>query len=456
MKLLLFVVLLCTLLVTSCIKELREPVLEIQPAGTEKILAASLPASYTIADTMIIDGYALRYNIKNIGDSLEVFINSKKLVKNARFNVYTSTGTIADYVFADSIIPQKILNTEPYKNGYGYKYKVTFRFSKVLVSGVYTISKNIFFVVKNAAQSGQVAFLLHTNTHMAYNTTGGASLYTTGVTAVSSQRPWRQDRFGAEIIKWNGTPYAFDWYTDIDMDNYASIAPYKLLVIVGHSEYWSHEARANLDRFIAEGKNVLILSGNTLWWQVRYNADKSQVICYKTLNDPEATGIYRTTNFHLLTGQSGVNTIGANFVYGGYGDQVDNGWDGFKILEPKNPLFAGTNLAYKDIVSCKPHELDGAPTRFVAGKQHPVINMELMPFYKAQLLAYDLGSRNNAQTVGTFIVIQKTATSGVVVNVGNTDWCSERGMGGPHGAILKQITKNAIYLMYTSSNVFRP
>ena len=455
MKPLHFVVLSCTYLTISCGKQIDEPVVKIEPTNSE-ILSAAIPNGYVHGDTMIIDGYVLRYNINNTGDSLEAFINAKRPAKKVRFNIYTPKGAIADYVYADSVTPQKITNTQPYMNGYGYKYKLTFRFTKTLPSGVYTISKKIFFLVKNAAQTGQVAMLLHTNTHMGYNTAGGASIYTTGVTAVSSQRPWKQDRYGAEIIKWNETPYAFDWYTDLDMDNYSSIAPYKLLVIVGHSEYWSFEARANLDKFIAAGKNVLVLSGNSLWWQVRYSADKTQMICYKKLIDPVATGIYRTTNFHALPGQSGVNTIGANFVYGGYGDQVDSGWDGFKILAPNNPLFAGTNLAYENIVSCPPHELDGAPTRFIAGKIHPVIDTVNMPFKKAELLAYDLGVRNGARTVGTFIAIRKTDSSGVVVNVGNTDWCSARGFNGPHGAILKQITKNAIIQMYNSTNVFTP
>ena len=28
------------------------------------------------------------------------------------------------------------------------------------------------------------------------------------------------------------------------------------------------------------GGHALILSGNTMWWQVRYNEDKTKLICY--------------------------------------------------------------------------------------------------------------------------------------------------------------------------------
>jgi hypothetical protein len=454
MKSMLLLVLSCTLFVVSCKKDITtNPPLTITPPAGDTVLPGIIPPGYSVADTSVIDGYVQQYSIKNT-DSVVLYINAKKLVRKARLNVYNPSGKIVDYLYLDSIIPQKITTAKPYQDGYGYQYKVTGKFNVKLTSGIYNISNKIHFLVTNPERNAEVLVLFHSNTHQAYNNNGGANLYSTGVTAVSFHRPLKLDKFANEFVKWNDTPYKFDYISDVDMDNYDNLAPYKLLVIVGHSEYWSHEGRANLDRFIAAGKNVLILSGNSVWWQVRYNADKTQMICYKKLVDPVATGVYRTTTFHLLEGQSGVNTIGGNFNYGGYANQADKGWDGFKILAPKNPLFAGTNLAYENIISCKSNELDGAPTRFIAGNPHPVIDTATLGFYKAELLAYDYGFRNNAQTIGTFTALQKTPTSGVVVNVGNTDWCSTNGFAGPNGAIIKHITKNAIYQMYTCHDVF--
>ena len=44
---------------------------------------------------------------------------------------------------------------------------------------------------------------------------------------------------------------------------------YKLVLSVGHDEYWSAPMRDNLEKFIAGGGNVAFFSGNTCCWQVR-------------------------------------------------------------------------------------------------------------------------------------------------------------------------------------------
>ena len=44
---------------------------------------------------------------------------------------------------------------------------------------------------------------------------------------------------------------------------------YRLLVSVGHDEYWSKEMRDNVENFAASGGHVVFLSGNVCWFQVR-------------------------------------------------------------------------------------------------------------------------------------------------------------------------------------------
>ena len=44
---------------------------------------------------------------------------------------------------------------------------------------------------------------------------------------------------------------------------------YRLLLSVGHDEYWSGPMRDTVEAFIAGGGNVAFLSGNTSFWQVR-------------------------------------------------------------------------------------------------------------------------------------------------------------------------------------------
>ena len=101
-------------------------------------------------------------------------------------------------------------------------------------------------------------------------------------------------------------------------------------MIVGHSEYWSKEARQNFDRYIDEGNHGIVLSGNTMWWQIRYEENGKKIVCYKydnvdPIGDPLLETIWWNENQldYPIT-----SSIGADFDNGGYAHYQDNGWDG--------------------------------------------------------------------------------------------------------------------------------
>ena len=65
--------------------------------------------------------------------------------------------------------------------------------------------------------------------------------------------------------------YVLDFVTDYDLDVDQSILEnYESAYFVGHSEYWSGNERAQVERFVDAGGNVAILSGNTCFWKVRW------------------------------------------------------------------------------------------------------------------------------------------------------------------------------------------
>jgi hypothetical protein len=67
---------------------------------------------------------------------------------------------------------------------------------------------------------------------------------------------------------------------------------YRLLVFSGHHEYWSYAMRYNVQNYAAAGGNVVFMSGNVCWWQVRISADGTAMTCYKNANfDPYSTGL---------------------------------------------------------------------------------------------------------------------------------------------------------------------
>ena len=174
-------------------------------------------------------------------------------------------------------------------------------------------------------------FILGTNTWNAYNTWGGASLYTGG-TQVSFRRPFgrgmlcrpevdRDDR-KARPARWGEEPdvngelfqeyrfahgypaaigssgwftherrfvewaeragYEFDSCISTDLDDDPTIAEgYDLLIDVGHDEYWSVGERRAVEAHVRRGGHFASFSGNTMFWQVRIEHDGDVMVCHK-------------------------------------------------------------------------------------------------------------------------------------------------------------------------------
>jgi N,N-dimethylformamidase len=67
--------------------------------------------------------------------------------------------------------------------------------------------------------------------------------------------------------------YDYDLVSDMDLDgNPTLLSQYRLLIIAGHSEYWTINAYNNVMNYIGAGGQVLVASGNTMFWRVSYDA----------------------------------------------------------------------------------------------------------------------------------------------------------------------------------------
>ena len=166
--------------------------------------------------------------------------------------------------------------------------------------------------------------VLSTSTYDAYNDWGGPSLYTGG-TRVSMRRPmapgflvkpephrrkmqpepdrealwffewaeplglsvwsggagwWNWERAFLHWAERNG--YAVDVAISTDLETVPGLLDgYRLFASVGHDEYWSWGMRDALDAHTAGGGNAAILSGNTCYWQVRFDHDAGTMTCFK-------------------------------------------------------------------------------------------------------------------------------------------------------------------------------
>jgi hypothetical protein len=152
------------------------------------------------------------------------------------------------------------------------------------------------FVVR-ARASKTILYKLPVATWHAYNCSGGGCFYTNPPRSahppgarVSLLRPgggiggltWgAQDHYDprsprqtfahwdARFIRWMARcGYAADFCTDLDIHAQPRLLQdYRLLVSVGHDEYWSEDTRDAVEDFVAGGGNLALFGANLCWWR---------------------------------------------------------------------------------------------------------------------------------------------------------------------------------------------
>ncbi|MFK8022667.1 MAG: N,N-dimethylformamidase beta subunit family domain-containing protein [Ilumatobacter sp.] len=270
-------------------------------------------------------------------------------------------------------------------------------------------TSHAFFVVRPTKRSTNTILLqLATNTWHAYNDVGGTNLYNGG-TQVSLQRPMARGYLhkppGAgrrvttihppdrdsnvhvgyiqrnRLSPWAGSAgwpdweepflawaerngYGIDVITNADLEEHPQVIDrYRLLLSVGHDEYWSGPMRDTVEGFIGRGGNVAFFSGNTALWQVRLEepaaGPASVMVGYKGFfkRDPvfdtdrvgELTSIWSD---HLI-GRPENHMTGVSFTRGGYhriGKRASMGAGGYTVYRPEHWIFEGTGIDYGDVL----------------------------------------------------------------------------------------------------------
>jgi len=456
----------------GCSKKSSESLVVIPPhrvaINKDTLIDLSGPFNNTL-ESYVTGGYTDQVSY-NPGDTIAFYIDFKvpdKLkavlpLRNAALQVVDSIKGVA--FKQPEYGGNKSTDGYHYNANFGYLIPLNFK------SGVYVVASRgheIVFTIKSATKDEPITIVYPSNTDAAYNNMGGQSLYVgPKADSVSFLRPKVSSStplqfFASQFFNWVCTQhYNVNYISDMDLDNYDNFKNSKLLIIAGHSEYWTRAARVNFDRFISEGHHSLILSGNTMWWQVRYSFDNTKLICYKGNNDPINNALLKTNlwltpylNYPII------NSIGADHAHGGNGLEStsqgpDRSWKGYKIINGNSPILQHTGLKDNDIISIPTSEYDG--TELIS--QTPPIqpNNSILKFNKVAIIGYDYGSYQPpypTTTVGTFMVFQKTPSSGWIINTASTDWCSPRGFGGASSQQIIQITQNCINLLLNDTPI---
>jgi hypothetical protein len=266
------------------------------------------------------------------------------------------------------------------------------------------------FVLRPAGRRANAVLVLATNTYNAYNNWGGRSLYTGGW-RVSFDRPFgrgllarpsshRDDRkarprlpgeepdidgdayqtyryalgypgymssagwftYERRFVEWaEGVGYEFDYAVSSDLDaDPAAIDGYRLVLSVGHDEYWSAGQRATLERHVEHGGHFASFSGNTMFWQVRLEDGGRAMRCHKYkahVEDPVVGTAAQATMTGMwadpLVGRPEAALLGAGSAWGLYnrfGRATARGSGGFTIYRDDHWLLHGTGLRYGDVL----------------------------------------------------------------------------------------------------------
>jgi hypothetical protein len=192
------------------------------------------------------------------------------------------------------------------------------------VTGVYLVmltkddgkQSSALFVVRDDTRDAEVGVQLPTATYQAYNNYGGESLYESAhglsgnkARKVSLDRPIaRQYGNGTGTFLYQEHA-AVMWLEDhgYDVEYQASsdtggpngrIGAHRLFAIIGHEEYGTMAEFDRLQNAIANGTSVAFLTGNTLYWQIRYENNDRIIVGYK---DNYAEDPMLSTNPSLTT-----------------------------------------------------------------------------------------------------------------------------------------------------------
>jgi hypothetical protein len=170
------------------------------------------------------------------------------------------------------------------------------------------------FIVRAApGDSSSILVQVPVNTWQAYNGWGGESLYHYNSTVnyaanhVSFNRPYElplmmftYDYQLARFLEREGYATAYTTDTDVDIDP-AQLLQHRLVIVSGHSEYWSKTMRDGFESARDAGVNLAFLGGNDVYWQIRYGAGDRTIVEYRSsAADPDPNPATKTDLFRRL------------------------------------------------------------------------------------------------------------------------------------------------------------
>jgi N,N-dimethylformamidase beta subunit-like protein len=376
------------------------------------------------------------------------------------------------------------------------------------------------------ADPAPILLVLSSATYNAYNDWGGPSLYTGG-TRASFERPLAKgflvkpepagrmaqsvpDREGMGYRNWarplglsdwsggsgwwnwerpfvawaEGEGFRVDVAVSQDLEQHPEVLDgHRLYLSVGHDEYWSWGMRDAVEGFVSGGGNAAFFTGNTSFWQVRFEDDGRAMTCFKYRADDDpvrGTGDERFLSgiwSDRRVGRPEFPLTGLSFTRGGYsryGLGVPRASGGFAVWRPDHWAFSGTGLRFGDTFGAEEliaaYEVDGCELEMRDGLPVPTHadgapeGMEVLATAPARLwkqdeqpsrYAHEPGEREHVaeaiwgdawreqahRVEHNHAAIATFTRGGTVFTAGCTDWAYGIGGGDPD---VCRITQNVL------------
>jgi hypothetical protein len=330
--------------------------------------------------------------------------------------------------------------------------------------------KPLVFVVRDMKPGSysKVVVNLTVNTWEAYNNWGGKSLYNynsnerKSAVKVSFNRPFSDSttalyyRWTDKLVKWlEKEKIKVEFCVNTDFDRDSSFAKhYNVYLTVGHDEYWSYAERNQCEQLLSRGGKMVVLSGNTCWWQVRLEDNLRTLVCFR---DPSLDPYYYLGFDSLVTSvwsRSPINNppnsfLGVSFEAGGYVNNdtilpVSKGYGGYTVYNANHWIYEDADVADGDVIGMKDsivgYETDGAYFNWIDGI--PVsVNISNTPANLTFLgISPAAGSDNTLRghaTMGYFTF----PSGGAVFNSASINWVN--GLGGTE-SVIPQMLRNVL------------
>lgn len=334
-------------------------------------------------------------------------------------------------------------------------------------------SRALFVILRAISDArSPILYKLAWATYHAYNASGGGSLYnglgwlpTRERSTVTTMRPgggtggalsFPNDvdvydptspregfaHWDAPMITWlEQSGHSVDYCTDLDIQfDPAFVEPYRLLLSVGHDEYWSAEVRHAFERFANRGGNIAFFGGNTCWWRVVFDEDGQSMRClHPPASSEHSDQWWRIEPENALTGVSYRN--------GGGWWRGEREPLGFTVQHAGHWIYNGTDLRDGDTFGAADrligYECDGAavvrsPDGLILPDCSDGTPRDFVVLGDAQL---GPGWQDRPRGTEASATMGLHTPGGIVFTCGTTDWSRLLATGN---AVVETITANIL------------